>query len=171
MNLTLDIPDIHLFEIVESSVRRFFRETEIGDSDAVRHINRRINSQLRDEIERQLAGLITSLVGPAIVGTAAGGAQHSPFTGMVRDVVNFQDLQNVTKYPDSGKYVYALATTGGSVQPAFIMSPKRWPYMTIYGTDPNEEIRKNEQAIGWRWDGYWGVGFGLPQCAVRMKIV
>lgn len=25
MNLTLDIPDIHLFEIVESSVRRFFR--------------------------------------------------------------------------------------------------------------------------------------------------
>lgn len=57
MNLTLDIPDIHLFEIVESSVRRFFRETEIGDSDAVRHINRRINSQLRDEIERQLAAI------------------------------------------------------------------------------------------------------------------
>jgi len=120
---------------------------------------------------RQLAGLITSLVGPAIVGTAAGGAQHSPFTGMVRDVVNFQDLQNVTKYPNSGKYVYALATTGGSVQPAFIMSPKRWPYMTIYGTDPNEEIRRTEGAIGWNWSGYWGVGFGLPQCAVRMKIV
>lgn len=57
MNLTLDIPDIHLFEIVESSVRRFFRETEIGDSDAVRHINRRIGSQLRDEIERQLASI------------------------------------------------------------------------------------------------------------------
>ena len=57
MNLTLDIPDIHLFEIVESSVRRFFRETEIGDSDAVRHINRRIESQLREEIERQLASI------------------------------------------------------------------------------------------------------------------
>lgn len=57
MNLTLDIPDIHLFEIVESSIRRFFRETEIGDSDAVRHINRRIDSQLRDEIERQLAAI------------------------------------------------------------------------------------------------------------------
>jgi len=57
MNLTLDIPDIHLFEIVESSVRRFFRETEIGDSDAVRHINGRIKSQLRDEIERQLAAI------------------------------------------------------------------------------------------------------------------
>jgi hypothetical protein len=89
---------------------------------------------------------------------------------MVRDVVNFQDLQNVTKYPDSGKYVYAVATTGGSVQPAFIMSPKRWPFMSIYGTDPNEEIRKNEGAIGWNWSGYWGVGFGLPQCAVRLKI-
>ena len=57
MNMTLDIPDIHLFEIVESSVRRFFRETEIGDSDAVRHINGRIKSQLRDEIERQLASI------------------------------------------------------------------------------------------------------------------
>lgn len=57
MNLTLDIPDIHLFEIVERAVRRFFRETEIGDSEAVRHINRRINSQLRDEIERQLAAI------------------------------------------------------------------------------------------------------------------
>ena len=57
MNLTLDIPDIHLFEIVESAVRRFFRETEIGDSDAVRHINGRIKSQLRDEIERQLAAI------------------------------------------------------------------------------------------------------------------
>ena len=57
MNLTLDIPDIHLFEIVESSVRRFFRETEIGDSDAVRHINGRIKAQLRDEIERQLAAI------------------------------------------------------------------------------------------------------------------
>lgn len=57
MNLTLDIPDIHLFEIVESAVGRFFRETEIGDSDAVRHINRRIESQLRDEVERQLASV------------------------------------------------------------------------------------------------------------------
>ena len=57
MNLTFDIPDIHLFEIVESSVRRFFRETEVGDSDAVRHINGRIKSQLRDEIERQLAAI------------------------------------------------------------------------------------------------------------------
>lgn len=57
MNLTLDIPDIHLFDIVESAVRRFFRETEIGDSDAVRHIHRRISSQLRDEMERQLAAI------------------------------------------------------------------------------------------------------------------
>lgn len=57
MNLTLDIPDIHLFEIVESAVRRFFRETEIGDSDAVRHINGRIKYQLREEIERQLAAI------------------------------------------------------------------------------------------------------------------
>ena len=57
MNLTLDIPDIHLFEIAERSVIRFFREIEIGDSDAVRHIERRIESQLRDEIERQLAAI------------------------------------------------------------------------------------------------------------------
>ena len=119
---------------------------------------------------RQLVGLITSLVGPALVPSAAGGTGHSPFTGMVSDVVNFQDLYQPTAYPDSGKYVYAFATAGGAVQPAIIMSPKRWPYMNIYGLDPSEEIRRIQGAIGWNWSGYWGAGWGLPQCGVRMKI-
>jgi len=119
---------------------------------------------------RQLVGMIANLAGPALIGTTAGGAQHSFLNGMVSDVVNFQDLYQPTLFADSGKYVYAIANAGGSVQPAFIMSPKRWPQMSVYGLDLQEEIRRREGAIGWSWDGYWGVGFGLPQCCVRMKI-
>lgn len=119
---------------------------------------------------RQLVGLVTALVGPALIGTSNGGTQTSPFNGMVSDVVNFQDLYQPLQYPDSGKYVYAFATAGGAVQPAIILSPKRWPFMHIYGMDPSEEIRRVWGAIGWNWSGYWGAGWGLPQCGVRMKI-
>jgi hypothetical protein len=80
-------------------------------------------------------------------------------------------LYQPATYADSGKYVYAFATAGGAVQPAIIMSPKRWPYMNIYGLDPSEEIRRVQGAIGWNWSGYWGAGWGLPQCGVRMKIL
>jgi hypothetical protein len=123
---------------------------------------------------RQLGGFITNLTGPPIVPqavNAAGvGSGHSAFNGMIRDVINFQDLYQPTLYADSGKYIYAIATMGGAVQPAFILSPKRFPQMNLYGVNNGDEFRRKHGAIGWDWDGYWGVGFGLPQCAVRMKI-
>lgn len=129
---------------------------------------------------RQLVGINASLPGGAapIIAQAidAGGGKFgvgsgsSPFNGMVSDVVHFQDLVSPIKYPNSARYVYAIANMGSSVQPAFIVSPKRYPYMNVYGMSPDDEIRRVFGAIGWDWDGYWGVGYGLPQCVVRMLI-
>lgn len=127
-------------------------------------------NQIRAAKARQMVGLISTTLGAPLVGTAAGGSQQSPWDGMASGVENFQDLYDPLNYADSGKYVYAFAVTGGAVQPAFIVSPKRWPYMNVYGLRPDEEIRRTMGAIGWDWDGYWGVGPGLPQCGARIKI-
>lgn len=125
---------------------------------------------------RQLTGFGTTLPGgaapliPQVVNGVGVATGSSPFNGLVQDVVLFEDLANPTVYTDSDKYVYAVATMGGSVQPAFIVSPKRYPYMNVYGLSPQEDIRRKYGAIGWDWDGFWGAGYGLPQCCVRMLI-
>lgn len=128
------------------------------------------SNQIRAARARQMLGMITTTLGSPLVGTAAGGSQQTPWVGMATDVINFQDLYDPLNYADSGKYVYAFAVTGGAVQPAFIVSPKRWPEFRVYGMDPRDEIRRVWRAIGWDWDAFYGVGPGLPQCGVRMKI-
>lgn len=133
-------------------------------------------SQTKAFKARQLVGINVALPNdaaplvPQVVSGVGVATGSSPFKGMVRDVIHFQDLVKPTRYPDSAKYVYAIASAGGSVQPAFIVSPKRYAYMNVYGLNSSEEIRRVHGAIGWDWDGFWGVGYGLPQCAVRMKI-
>jgi hypothetical protein len=128
------------------------------------------SNMLRAAKARQVLGMITTTLGSPLIGTAAGGSQQSPWSGMASSVENFQDLFDPTNFADSGKYVYAFATTGGATQPAFIVSPKRWPEFHVYGLDPNEEIRRVWRAIGWDWDAFYGVGPGLPQCGARIKI-
>lgn len=128
------------------------------------------SNMLRAAKARQVVGLISTTLGAPLIGTAAGGAQQSPWDGMTSGVENFQDLYDPVNFPDSGKYVYAFAVAGGSVQPAWIVSPKRWPTMNIYGLNPSEEFRREWGAIGWNWDAYYGVGPGLPQCGARIKI-
>ena len=128
------------------------------------------SNMLRAAKARQVLGMITTTLGSPLIGTAAGGSQQSPWSGMASSVENFQDLYDPTNFADSGKYVYAFATTGGATQPAFIVSPKRWPEFHVYGLDPNEEIRRVWRAIGWDWDAFYGVGPGLPQCGARIKI-
>ncbi len=98
------------------------------------------------------------------------GTGTSPYKGRVMGVELFEDLANPTVYPNSDQYVYAIATMGGALQPAFIVSPKRMPYMNVYGLDSSDEVRRKFGSIGWDWDGFWGVGYGLPQCVVRMRI-
>ena len=43
--------------------------------------------------------------------------------------------------------VLALATMGGALQPAFIVSPKRMPYMNVYGRDSSDEVRRTFSAL------------------------
>ena len=54
--------------------------------------------------------------------------------------------------------------------PLFVVSPKRQPTFHISGLDPNEEIRRKYGAVAYGWDAFGGVGLGLPQDAVRIKI-
>lgn len=54
MNLTLDLPDIYLAEIVERAVRQFFHQSEFTESEAAKYLRRHIETQLREEIHQQL---------------------------------------------------------------------------------------------------------------------
>lgn len=97
--------------------------------------------------------------------------ESSPFVGAVAGIYHFEQLKQPVKWPNSAQYVYAIASAGGAVQPAFIFSPKRMPHLVLYGMDETDEIRREFEAIGWSWSGFWGTGVGLPQCAVRMRII
>lgn len=54
MNLTLDLPDIYLSGIVERAIRQFFHQSELAESEAAKYLRRHIETQLREEIHKQL---------------------------------------------------------------------------------------------------------------------
>lgn len=107
--------------------------------------------------------------GSMIPSAGAGGvASGTPmFSGMIEDVIHWQMLVNSDA--DSSKYCY-LISPGTPFKAAFIVSPKRPPTFHISGIDPNEEIRRKYGAVSYGWDAFGGVGLGLPQDAVRIKI-
>lgn len=110
------------------------------------------------------------LVFGSIIPSVGGGgvaSGSSPFNGLIEDVIHFQMLVNSDA--DSSKYCY-LISPGTPVKAAFIVSPKRQPQFHISGLDPNEEIRRKYGAVAYGWDAFGGVGLGLPQDAVRIKI-
>ena len=86
---------------------------------------------------------------------------------MIEDVIHWQMLVNSDA--DSSKYCY-LISPGTPIKAAFIVSPEASPTFHISGIDPNEEIRRKFGAVGYGWDTFGGVGLGLPQDAVRIKI-
>ena len=106
-----------------------------------------------------------SLIPSAGAGGVATGS--SMFSGMIEDVIHWQMLVNSDA--DSSKYCY-LISPGTPAKAAFIVSPKRPPTFHISGIDPSEEIRRKFGAVAYGWDAFGGVGLGLPQDAVRIKI-
>lgn len=96
-------------------------------------------------------------------------AASSPFSGMVEDVLHFPALLSENETANSGKYVY-FVSPGTPIKAGFVASPKRQPSFFITGTDPAQESRVKKGALVMGWDAYGGVGLGLPQDVVRVKV-
>lgn len=103
--------------------------------------------------------------------TSAGNAvaASTPFEGLIADVVLFQGLLSEGAVSNSPKYCY-LINPGGPLKAGLIVSPKRQPMFHISGLDPAEEIRRKQGAVTYGWDDFSGVGLGLPQDVLRVKV-
>ena len=114
---------------------------------------------------RQL--IFGSLVPTPVNGTAV--AASSPFEGMISDVLLFQGLRTESPNANSHKYCY-LINPGEPLKAGIIVAPKRYPLFHVSGLDPNEEIRRKKGAVAYGWDEFSGVGLGLYQDVMRVKV-
>lgn len=119
-------------------------------------------------LELKFRQLIFGSMIPTPTGTVHVGAS-SPFDGMVEDVILFQGLRTERPVANTSKYCY-LISKGTPVKAGLIVSPKRQPLFHVSGLSPDEEIRRKKGAISHGWDAYCGVGVGLPNDVVRVKV-
>ena len=119
-------------------------------------------------LELKARQLVFGSLIPTTVGSNAVAAS-SPFEGLISDVVLFQALRTEAPTANSPKYVY-LINPGTPVKAGLIVSPKRRPLFHVSGLSPEEEIRRKKGAISYGWDDFSGVGLGLPQDVLRVKV-
>lgn len=96
-------------------------------------------------------------------------AASSPFNGMVEDVIHFPALLDENAGANAAKYIY-LVSPGTPVKAGFVASPKRQPEFFISGLSPNDEPRVKKGGLVFGWDAFGGVGLGLPQDVIRVKV-
>lgn len=112
------------------------------------------------------------LVFGSLIPTAGGSndvAASSPFNGMVEDVIHFPALLEENAGANAPKYIY-LVSPGTPVKAGLIASPKRQPEFFISGLSPSDEPRVKKGGLVFGWDGFGGVGLGLPQDVIRVKV-
>lgn len=124
------------------------------------------------EIQARQTVFGSMIPGKLVAGDTGSAGVSNPFAGMdgiVQDVICMPELFNTSILANADQYWYMFNVS--SPERALITSVVRQPLFHYAGLDPNEAIRVNEFALTYGWDAMGGVGVGLPQLAVRCKIV
>jgi len=101
--------------------------------------------------------IIASVFGNNTAAAGVGNALRGAF-----DVIMFPELN---QYDPKAWYI---VRSGSQIQRPFVVSIAQAPVFHYSGLDPNDYIRVMKGAVSYGWDAQMGVGYGLPQLAVKL---